>query len=159
MFSFLFLLDFKKEYSYNRQVWAAPVIRLQYFHSETGAFTPIGLSWVYKGQHPVIRHFSISMGRSLAHVLWVSRYHVLVITLFPAEKASLSLLALCVAQTWIGQNLRRKLGNDPQCSVATSQQAAGPSTGFPGCQKHRLSLCLSLCAACLPPSWAGLGAR
>lgn len=85
-----------------------PVIRLQYFHRETAAFTPSATSWVYKGQHLVIRHFSISLGRSFAHVLWVSRYHVLVITLLPADKAGL--VCLCWHCVWLRHGLGRISG-------------------------------------------------
>lgn len=128
-----------------------PVIRLQYFHSETGVFAPSGASWVYKGQHLIIRHFSISLGR-FAHVLWVSRYHVLVI--IPADKAGLSLWALCVAQTWIRQNLRRKLwGMTPTAQLLHHRRLLGHPLGFLAAKAQAVPLPQPMCS--LPATMVG----
>lgn len=53
---------------------------------------------------------------------------------FLQTRRSVSVGTVCGSDMdWAGSQ-EEAVGNDPQCSVATSQQAAGPSAGFPGCQ-------------------------
>lgn len=96
----------------------------------------------------------------LSPLAWVNRYQICSQLHFslPRKLVCLLLAPWAPMQTW--RHVRRKPRNSLSCSASRSQQAARSSAGI---QKHRPSLCLTLCAARRPPQWEGpgqqLGAR